>query len=103
MLMNPRRFPIHFPPVPKGTAPLWFGVLGAPAAWGLQLQSVYAMAHTACIHDRRSLLNVVTAVLLAAAVVFTVVSVIYRTSEERFPEQRNGNGPGGAFPEDLLN
>jgi len=22
---------------------------------------------------------------------------------ERFPEQRNGNGPGGAFPEDLLN
>jgi hypothetical protein len=87
--MNPPHAPIHFPPLPKGIGPLWFSVLGAPAAWALHLQSIYSLAHSACVHDRRALLQVLTAVLLLVALSCAAVSAVYRRGQDRFPEQRD--------------
>jgi len=47
---------MHFPPLPRGTTPLWAGVLGAPAAWAVQMEWIYAFATWCCWHHTRSLL-----------------------------------------------
>ena len=62
--INPPHQPLHFPPLPKATGPLWFGVLGAPAAWAVQLQIIYALTHTACHHNSRTMLLAITVILL---------------------------------------
>jgi hypothetical protein len=37
---------------PTGTLSLWAGVLGAPAAWAVQMQTVYLLVPWCCGHDR---------------------------------------------------
>ena len=76
----------HFPPVPPDTGPLWAGVLGAPAAWAAQMQTIYASAHWACERSHRPVLTVVSAVCMIAAVVCGLVCLRYLNRRERDPE-----------------
>src|SRR4051812_50008487 len=79
----------HFPPLPGGMAPLWFGVIGAPAAWGTQLEAIYATAHWACMHNRRSLLQAITAALILVSLSCAAVSAAYRRGADRFADDRD--------------
>jgi hypothetical protein len=67
----------HFPPLPPGMAPLWAGVLGAPAAWGLQLQTVYAMAHWACMKNHVGMLHFVDLLTLVLAIAGGIVCFLH--------------------------
>jgi hypothetical protein len=87
--INPPHQPLHFPPLPKATAPLWFGVLGAPAAWAVQLQVIYSLTHTACHHNSRAILQAITVILLLTSLVCGIVCHFYRRGEEQFGEQRD--------------
>jgi hypothetical protein len=40
----------RMPRRPSGLGPLWFGLLGAPAAWAVQELASYALASHGCAH-----------------------------------------------------
>jgi hypothetical protein len=42
----------HLPPLPKGSAPIFAGIIGAPLTWMLALQLLYVLAPQACRHGR---------------------------------------------------
>jgi hypothetical protein len=78
---------LHFPPLPAGTAPLWAGVLGPPAAWAAQMETVYAFSTWSCWHHTRGLLYAANVILLLTAVAGGVLSLTYWRGRQEFGEQ----------------
>lgn len=50
------------------TAKLWIGLLAGPAAWAVQLQTVYTLAPWSCDHSNLLPLHLVTSLCLAGAI-----------------------------------
>ena len=78
---------MHFPPLPRGTTPLWAGVLGAPAAWAVQMEWIYAFATWCCWHHTRSLLYAANIILLLTAMGGGIVCLSYWRGRRDFGEQ----------------
>jgi hypothetical protein len=57
------------PPRSEHNGSLWFGVLGAPAAWFIDLEVQYALVPWVCAAQHRIVLHLATAVFLAAAAI----------------------------------
>jgi hypothetical protein len=68
----------HFPPLPPMSAPLWAGVIGAPMAWGVQLQIGYALVPWVCEHGHHYLLHLTTIVFALTSIVCGFVCYRYR-------------------------
>ena len=77
----------HFPPLPAGTAPLWTGVLGSPAAFLAQMEIVYAFSTWSCWHHTRALLYAAVVLLLLTSIAGGVVSLAYWRARKDFGEQ----------------
>ena len=74
---------------------LWAGVLGAPAAWGLQLQLTYMLVPWACKHDKPIVLHLVTLVFLLLTLAGGFLSWRdWKTSRRRRPRLHPGRPPG---------
>lgn len=85
----------HFPPLPPWTAPLWFGVLGAPAAWGLQLNTSYALVPWVCSHRQHHfLLHLTTLVFAAIGVVCGLICWRYMHPPRRVGDESPDSPPG---------
>ena len=65
------------PSLPPGTWPLWTGVLGAPAIWALQLQTIYLMAPPACARGTHLMLHAVNIVSLLLLIACGLVCLAY--------------------------
>jgi hypothetical protein len=85
----------HFPPMPPMTAPLWFGVLGAPAAWGMQLQTTYALVPWVCSHRQHHwLLHATAFVFIAIGVVCGLICWRYIHPPGRVGDETPDSPPG---------
>src|SRR5207253_543375 len=61
---------------------LWFGALGGPVAWLIDLQIRYAAVAYACRHHAGWIMWLVTLAALALAVIAALVGFAHRASEE---------------------
>jgi len=85
----------HFPPMPPMTGPLWFGVLGAPAAWGAQLQTTYALVPWICQHrDHHYLLHLTTIVFVVIGIVCGLICWRYIHPPGRVGSDAPSSPPG---------
>jgi len=78
---------LHLPPMAGGTAPLWAGVLGAPAAWLVQMQSMYSFSTWSCWHHTKALLFTFNVVLLLTAIGGGLLSLTYWRGRKSFPDR----------------
>jgi len=62
------------PHAAAGTASLWAGVLGAPAAWGLQFEINYALVPWICGHGWRFLIPLISAIFIAIGIATFVLT-----------------------------
>ena len=78
----------HFPPLPPGTAPMWAGVIAAPAAWFVAMQTIYTLTPNAC-QGRKPLLVVTDVVFLAATIAMAFVCWRYRSAHAAAEERHD--------------
>lgn len=83
-MQNPQTQREHFPPLPRDSAPLWAGVIGVPAVWGIMLQAVYAFATHACVHQEFWVIHVlqIIGLVLAALGGFICFSYWHREGDD---------------------
>jgi hypothetical protein len=62
---------------------LWFGALGGPVAWLIDLQIRYAIVEYVCANRAAWIMWLVTLASLAPAVIAALVAFAHRASEER--------------------
>ena len=62
------------PPTSWGTASLWAGVLGAPAAWAVQFEVNYALVPWICGHGWRFLIPLISAIFIVIGIAMFVLT-----------------------------
>lgn len=67
----------HFPSLPRNVGPLWVGILGAPAVWGILLQAIYALSPVACAHHRLWILHALDIAGLILAAIAALICLRY--------------------------
>jgi hypothetical protein len=76
----------------------WIGLLLAPAAWGVQLQSVYLLSENGCFGGSYLPIHLVSAICLMFAIVGGMVAFrLWRESGSEWPDRSPGAKQPGGF------